>query len=125
MSTLAIHPSRARQTPFMPTRNRPTPVRLTARGRFVARLAVVASLSILLLSGASLLTRASAGSDNVAIPTPYVKIAVAPGQTLWSIAQAIEGSGDKRDLVDEIISINHLTSPDLSAGQRIYIPTRH
>ena len=60
-----------------------------------------------------------------AIPTPYVKIAVAPGQTLWSIAQSIEGSGDKRDLVDEIISINHLASPDLSAGQRIYIPTRH
>ena len=125
MSTLAIHPSRARQTSFMPSTDRPTPVRLTARGRFVARLAVVASLSILLLSGASLLTRASAGSENEAIPTPYVKIAVAPGQTLWSIAQSIEGSGDKRDLVDEIISINHLSSPDLSAGQRIYIPTRH
>ena len=125
MSTLAINPSLARQTPFQATEHRPTPVRLTARGRFVARLAVVTSLSILLLSGASLLTRASATSDESAIPTPYVKIAVAPGQTLWSIAASIANEGDRRDLVAEIISINHLKSPELSAGQRIYIPTRH
>ena len=125
MSTLAINPSLASQAPLSVSTNRPTPVRLTARGRFVARLAVVASLSILLLSGASIFTKASAGSENQAIPTPYVKIAVAPGQTLWSIASSIAGSGDRRDIVDEIISINHLKSPEVSAGQKLYIPTRH
>lgn len=125
MSTLTINPSLVSQAPASARTTRPTPVRLTARGRFVARSAVVASLSILLLSGASILTKASAGSEDGAIPTPYVKIAVAPGQTLWSIASSIAGSGDRRDLVDEIVSINHLKSPDLSAGQKIYIPTRH
>jgi LysM repeat protein len=87
--------------------------------------AVVASLSILLLSGASLFTQASAGPESAAVPTPYVKVTVAPGQTLWSIASSIPGHGDRRDVVDEIVSINHLESPELFAGQKIFIPTRH
>ena len=126
MSTLAINPSLASHAPLKAHSDRPTPVRLTARGRFVARLAVVASLSILLLSCASVLTKASAGPESQAVvPTPYVKIAIAPGQTLWSIASSIAGTGDRRDIVDEIVSINHLKSPDVSAGQKIFIPTRH
>lgn len=126
MSTVAINPSLVSPTPLSARTNRPTPVRLTARGRFVARLAVVASLSILLLAGASIFTQASAGSEGgEALPTPYVKVTVAPGQTLWSIAASITGDGDRRDMVDEIVSINHLRSPELFAGQKLFIPTRH
>jgi LysM repeat protein len=53
-----------------------------------------------------------------------VKITVKPGETLWSIAANLSGSGDKREMVDELISVNHLKSPELVAGQKIYIPTR-
>jgi predicted Zn-dependent protease len=115
MSTIAINPSPLRSN---------SQVRLTPRGRAVARLAVVTSLSILLLAGFSLFSGATAGSQDSISSTPYVKITVKPGETLWSIAANLSGSGDKREMVDELISVNHLKSPELVAGQKIYIPTR-
>ncbi|MEY3318224.1 MAG: hypothetical protein RL255_179 [Actinomycetota bacterium] len=115
MTTIAIYPS-------TPNRARSEQIRLTPRGRFLARLAVIASLSILLLSGFSLITGASAGSESSS--TEYVKITVAPGQTLWSIASNLEIKGDRREIVDAIMSLNNLTNPELRAGQKIYLPTR-
>ncbi|MFZ9250569.1 MAG: LysM peptidoglycan-binding domain-containing protein [Actinobacteria bacterium] len=118
MSTLAI-PSLA---PL--EKQRKSQVRLTPRGRLVARSAVVASLSILLAASASFITGATAGSKESAVSTPYALITVKPGETLWSIASVLAAHGDRRDLVAEISEINHLKSPELQAGQRIYIPTR-
>ena len=115
MMTIAIHPS-----PL----NSQSPVRLTPRGRALARLAVVTSLSVLLLAGFSLFSGATAGSKDSVSTTPYVKITVKPGESLWSIAANLSGSGDRRDLVDELIEVNRLTSPEVVAGQKIYIPTR-
>ncbi|MFM8937978.1 MAG: LysM peptidoglycan-binding domain-containing protein [Actinomycetota bacterium] len=113
--TIAINPS-----PI----NSQSELRLTPRGRAVARLAVVTSLSILLLAGFSLFSGATAGSADSISTTPYIKITVKPGETLWSIASNLSGSGDRRDLVDELIEVNRLKSPEVVAGQKIYIPTR-
>ena len=115
MMTIAINPS-----PI----NRQSQLRLTPRGRAVARLAVVTSLSILLLAGFSLFSGATAGLTDSISTTPYMKITVKPGETLWSIASNLSGSGDRRDLVDELIEVNRLKSPEVVAGQKIYIPTR-
>ena len=124
MTTLAINPSLALHGDKTPENHRYSRVRLTPRGRLLARLAVITSLSILLLSGFAAVTGATAGSTDTAIPTPYVKVSVKPGDTLWSIAESIAPSGDRRALVADIVEINHLASPELQAGQKIYIPTR-
>ena len=113
--TIAINPS-----PI----NSHSQLRLTPRGRGLARLAVVSSLSILLLAGFSIFSGATAGSTDSVSTTPYMKITVKPGETLWSIASNLSGSGDRRDLVDELIEVNRLKSPEVVAGQKIYIPTR-
>lgn len=113
--TIAINPS-----PI----NSHSQLRLTPRGRGLARLAVVSSLSIILLAGFSLFSGATAGSTDSVSTTPYLKITVKPGETLWSIASNLSGSGDRRDLVDELIEVNRLKSPEVVAGQKIYIPTR-
>jgi hypothetical protein len=115
MMTIAINPS-----PI----NSHSQLRLTPRGRGLARLAVVSSLSILLLAGFSLFSGATAGSTDSVSTTPYIKITVKPGETLWSIASNLSGSGDRRDLVDKLIEVNRLKSPEVVAGQKIYIPTR-
>ena len=107
--TIAINPS-----PI----NSQSQLRLTPRGRAVARLAVVTSLSILLLAGFSLFSGATAGSTDSISTTPYMKITVKPGETLWSIASNLSGSGDRRDLVDELIEVNRLKSPEVVAGQK-------
>ncbi len=116
MTTIAIHPS--------PERLPGSPLRLTPRGRALARLAVVSSLSVLLLAGFSLFSGATAGSKDSLSSTPYVKITVKPGETLWSIAANLDATGDRRDLVDELMDVNRLSSPELRTGQKIYIPTR-
>ena len=112
MTTIAIHPS-------INTSNGP---RLTRRGRFLARMAVIASLSILLLAGFSLATGSQAASQSS--DSPYIKVTVKPGETLWSIAAKIS-DGDRRELVDEIIEVNNLKSPEVNAGQKLFLPTRH
>jgi hypothetical protein len=124
MTTLAINPSLANSGVKTPENHHYSRARLTPRGRLLARLAVITSLSILLLSGFAAVTGATAGSSDTAIPTPYVKVSVKPGDTLWSIAESIAPSGDRRSLVADIVEINHLKSPELQAGQKIYIPTR-
>jgi nucleoid-associated protein YgaU len=124
MTTIAINPSLVNRGEKTPENRHYSRVRLTPRGRFITRLAVIASLSILLLSGFAAVTGASAGSTDTAIPTPYVKVSVKPGDTLWSIAESIAPHGDRRSLVADIVEINRLATPELQAGQKIYIPTR-
>ena len=124
MTTIAINPSLANHGVKTPENRHYSRVRLTPRGRLFARLAVITSLSILLLSGFAAVTGATAGSADTAIPTPYVKVSVKPGDSLWSIAESIAPNGDRRSLVADIVEINNLKSPELQAGQKIYIPTR-
>ncbi|MBM3743068.1 MAG: LysM peptidoglycan-binding domain-containing protein [Actinobacteria bacterium] len=110
MTTIAINPSINVSGP-----------RLTRRGRFFARLALIASLSILPLAGFYLVTGSQASSESS--DSPYVKVTVQPGETLWSIAAKIS-DGDRRALVDEILEVNNLKNSELIAGQKLYLPTR-
>jgi LysM repeat protein len=50
------------------------------------------------------------------------EIVVRPGQTLWSIAAAAEPSADPRVVVQQIMTVNSLTSPQIEAGQLLWIP---
>jgi len=125
MTTIAVNPSLVATTHSIgASRSASSELRLTPRGRAFTRLAVVASLSILLLSGFSLLSGANAGSESMAATSPYMKITVKPGETLWSIAAKVDPAADRRDLVEELISINHLSSPTVEAGEKIFVPTR-
>jgi hypothetical protein len=97
----------------------PSLPRLGRRGR-LARFLVVLSLTVVL--GAGFAMRAGAGVSIHHTPKSYVSMVVAPGETLWSIASTAAGSGDVRAMVDEIISINSLSTPDVSAGQSLRVP---
>jgi hypothetical protein len=97
----------------------PSLPRLGRRGR-LARFLVVLSLTVVL--GAGFAMRAGAGVSLHHAPKSYVSMVVAPGETLWSIASTAAGKGDVRAMVDEIISINSLSTPDVSAGQSLRVP---
>lgn len=112
------------------------PLRLTARGRLVVRLLVLASLLTLTLSVAtfshSLIAGALAedgstagisGSGNRAVSTlTYEEIVVLPGGTLWSIARHVGSGADVRSVVDSIVELNHLDSAGVVAGERLIVP---
>ena len=48
---------------------------------------------------------------------------VRPGDTVWSIAQGIEGPGaDPRALVDRLIAANHVANGIVRVGDRLEVP---
>ena len=53
-----------------------------------------------------------------------VSLTVAPGETVWSIAKALNSNGDLRQLVDQIIIANGLQSADVTAGSKIRVPLK-
>ena len=94
----------------------------------LARFLVVLSLTTVF--GAGFAMQAGAGSkaslEKSQIQSKsFVTITIAPGESLWSIAKSISQSQngiDPRQLVDQIMTVNGLTSAQLPAGSQVRIP---
>ena len=113
MSAIAINPQIVR--PVI-RRSRKANIRLT-------RSLVVLSLAVVL--GAGFAMQAGAGSKvQPAKPDSFITVTVAPGETVWSIAKALNSNGDLRQLVDQIIIANGLQSADVTAGSKIRVPLK-
>ena len=99
----------------------PSGVVLNRRGR-LARTLVILSLAIVMV--ATFAFSAGAGStDSIsATPDSFVTVVVGPGESLWSLAGRMAGDGDARSLIEEIIIVNSLATPDVQAGQTLRIP---
>jgi LysM domain len=96
-------------------RPRPSSVRLTRRGRLAL---LVASITALLGLG-FLAASGSAANDH---PAHTRVVTVAPGQTLWDLSARAAGGGDVRSMMSYIVSLNHLGSTVLQAGQHLQVP---
>ncbi len=112
----------ARQAPARPAA---APLRLTRRGRAV----VAAAATVLAAVAASLIVVAAAtGAQATNHGQPgggYAgmrEIVVRPGQTLWSIAAAAEPSADPRVVIQQIMTVNSLTTTQIQAGQLLWVP---
>ena len=98
----------------------PSTVTLNRRGR-LARTFVVLSLAIVL--GSVVSAKAGAGTDSAPQASgSFITVTVAPGDTVWSLANRLAAGGDVRSLVSEIISVNSLASVDVATGQKLHIP---
>jgi LysM repeat protein len=96
-------------------------VHLTARGKIVVLVALVAVGVALMLALSGLVGGAAAGTP--AQPTTHT-IVVQPGQTLWSIARDVAPAADRRETIARIIQLNALPSSGVSAGERLVVPAR-
>jgi len=100
----------------------PSTVTLNRRGR-LARTFVVLSLAIVL--GSVVSAKAGAGTDSAPQASgSFITVTVAPGDTVWSLANRLAAGGDVRSLVSEIISVNSLVSVDVATGQKLRIPLK-
>src|ERR1700693_3406424 len=87
----------------------PMATKLTARGRNVVRGTVVASLLIVIGAGFSAVGNAT--ENKVVSGSPkagYARVVVAPGETLWSLASMVAGSGSVTAIEQEIVDANQL-----------------
>lgn len=93
---------------------------LNRRGR-LARTLVVLSLAIVAASVAGGAAGAST-AEKTASSAHFITITVAPGETLWSLANRVSGGRGVQALVSEIVEANNLTTVDVAAGDQIRIP---
>ncbi len=93
------------------------PVRLTVRGRAV--LVLLFAMLAFVAFGAG---RASAGAGDAAPPVTYVT--VAPGETLWAVAERVVPGADPRDTVARLMEVNGVTPQSLRPGRRLAVPVR-
>lgn len=93
-------------------------VRLTRRGRIVLTLVMMVGLVV---AGFTL----GRGSSQAASHAPVARhtVTVEAGDTLWSLAARVAPHADPRDVVDEITSLNQLTSAVVQPGERLLVPT--
>jgi len=98
----------------------PATLRLTKRGRML-----LTAVSVLVFGAAILVLGLRVAG--VLEPGPHfthtVSVQVAPGQTLWSIAQDTNPGQDPAAVVEKIANLNNLTTPaDITPGQTLQIP---
>jgi LysM domain len=102
------------------------PLRLTRRGRALVIglvVAVIAAAALLVsLAAAGGAQAANHGQPGSGGYQGMHEIVVRPGQTLWSIASKAEPAADPRVVVQQIMSVNAMTSTDISAGQLLWVP---
>ncbi|MCD8300489.1 MAG: LysM peptidoglycan-binding domain-containing protein [Clostridiales bacterium] len=93
------------------------------RHQMAALTAGISVAIVLTVIGGSRLHTAMA-SDAYSISTCYTSVCIAPGDTLWSIADEYMDSGwsDKESYIEDIRAINHLTDDDIQAGAYIVVP---
>ena len=95
-------------------------VRLTARGRMVrSALALVAGM-VLAIGVGGWLGSATGAAEYTG---PVDQVSVGAGDTVWGIAAGTAPAGtDVRDVVDDILHLNGLSSAEVSAGQELLVP---
>jgi LysM repeat protein len=103
--------------------------RILNRKQKLARTFVGASLLIVIGAGfsASLSDHGVASSEVVKTGTAgYMQVVVTSGETIWSIASAINtgGRSDLSSVVDQIVSTNGLASTDLEPGTKLWVPSK-
>ena len=99
----------------------PSGVVLNRRGR-LARTLVILSLAIVMVATFAFSAGAGSTDSMAATPDSYVTVVVGPGESLWSLAGRMAGDGDARSLIEEIMAVNSLATPDVQAGQTLRIP---
>lgn len=93
------------------------PLRLTRRGRVVLVVLALGLVALVVLWGG----RAFASGPGE--PREVTVHAVQAGETLWQHAAALAGGDrDVRDVVDELMALNGLSSASLEVGQQLLLP---
>ena len=122
-------PARPRQPQPQPRQPQPR-LRITRRGRTVlGALAPIPPLLIDLPLGTQAAEASGAGASGAAVPTTagtaFEYASIAPGESLWQLAERIAPSADPREVVADILTLNNLRSADVQPGQKVAIPLEY
>jgi hypothetical protein len=98
---------------------------ITRRGRNLLRTIAAGSLLVVIGAGFSAVGHASENKiSSTAATSGYIRVVLAPGESLWSVAAMVAGNRDVSSVLDEIVQANGLASTDVAVGTRLLVPTR-
>ncbi|MCT1766961.1 MULTISPECIES: LysM peptidoglycan-binding domain-containing protein [Brevibacterium] len=101
---------------------------LTTRGRRAVRLLRTALCALAIIGGTlffsaqTFTAEAVAGDEVVGVAADAV--VVGEGESLWTVASNLGLDRDTRDVVADIVELNHLSSPVVHPGQSLDVPQR-
>jgi hypothetical protein len=103
-------------------------LRLTPRGRAVfttlAAIPVVIAAFLIAINGGAA-TASLESTYNASQAASYSYVTINAGESLWAVAQRIAPAADPRDVINDILTFNGMSSAELVPGQRIAIPTAY
>jgi len=98
-------------------------------GNFAVRRALVLGVAILIamigylsVSNSSAQANSLAVGGNVVHSNEFKYITVAPGESLWTIAQKYAPKQDTRDFITALVGLNNLSDSLVQTGQRLALP---
>ena len=97
-----------------------TRLRLTRRGRVV--FTALAALPLVIWVLVLVLGSGAAAADVDSAGATFEYVTVGQGDSLWAIAEAIDPSGDVREVIAEIVRLNGLDDAVVEPGQRLALP---
>ena len=98
-------------------------LRLTSRGRFVlGSLAVIPAVVIALFLGLGASGAQATGETGSAT---FTYVSIAPGQSLWQLAEQVAPQADPREVVADILTLNILATGDVQPGQELAVPAQY
>jgi hypothetical protein len=103
-------------------------LRLTPRGRRVlGTLAALPVIAIALLVGPNVIGAHAADEllTGDTAHTSFEYVSIAPGQSLWQLAEQVAPQADPREVVADILTLNNLRSGDVQPGQKLAIPAQY
>lgn len=84
-----------------------------------------AVVSLLVVTGAGFSAVGNASENGTRDPhSGMVQVVVGGGETLWDIASMVAENQDVQSVVDQIASVNHLNTPDIKSGARLWVPSK-
>lgn len=113
-------------SPHAPRSPRPAPARLHVAPRprpagiGVGRMLGIGILVLVVVAAVGYLLTAPALDSSGAIPVQDTVHVVAPGETMWSIANAVAPAGEAATYVERLVEVNGTAAP--APGQVLELP---
>lgn len=114
----SVRPTTARTLPV----SRRRAVRLTRRGRAVLFLAASSLLAGVVIGSGQWAGAADAAAPGAPSGPATGVVVVQPGESLWSIAQAVAPGADPRETVRRLRELNGMADAVVVPGQSIVVP---
>lgn len=117
------------QTTYMSDRELRNYRRKCRRQREIRRMFILTGIAVVLVLGFALSYHAILSHANTEIEDVsykyYTSIQIEPGDTLWSLADKYadqEHYASRDQYITEVMSMNHMSSEDISAGSYLILP---